>query len=384
MTNIINAIVELKAQLPKASDESIAVLAAKHEAVPVRFVNGTAVKIPTVTEMLNEARSIAMAEELHRNRARVQPDGSMHLRDTSTFRTYRSHWLALEEAHGDKLITALKKKDFIKLADAAKQSGIEWANKRNEKRRSKGMSEFEWDGSAAYQSRLTAFAVAYSVAVENGEIDKNPVTPLFNAKKGFVSFRYALSPTEVDELMQVAQNGGDDPVLDHLILWTLLETACRAGGLMKLQIRDINADLQLLTLNEKGSTKRYQPVTKELVQALLDLAKSRGATKPADSVFRFQHTSRSACLPINHRRLDTMWARIYKQLRWAEEKCVTAHTLRHTTLTYVDRAVSPTVARLFAGHGLNTTTDYYTKVTVPEVCRAHEIIFARKHPKTSV
>lgn len=381
MTNIINAIAELKAQLPNASDETIAMLAAKHEAAPSRLVNGKAVVVPTIAEMLNDAREKVMGKERRRKRARVQPDGSMKTRDTTTLRTYNTHWIPLEEAHGDLLITDITDKQLLALAEEARQSAIKWAAKRNEKRRKKEMSEFDWDGSTAFKSRLTAYAAAFGYATESGLLERNPVTPLFEDAEQLASFRYALSPNEVDELMQVAQNGGDDPVLDHLILWTLLETACRAGGVMKLQLRDIDVDQQLLVLTEKRNKSRYQPVTKELAQALVDFGKSRGALRPTDAVFRFQHTSRSACLPINHRRLDTMWARIYKQLRWAEEKCVTAHTLRHTTLTYIDRAVSPTVARLFAGHGLNTTTDHYTKVTVPEVCRAHEIIFARKHPK---
>ncbi|CAN2203405.1 XerC Integrase [Candidatus Nanopelagicaceae bacterium] len=384
MTNIINTIAELKAQLPNASDETIAQLAAKHESAPTRLVNGKKVDVPTIAAMLDEARERVMGKERRRKRARVQADGSMKVRDTSTLRTYSSHWTALEEAHGDLLITDITEKQLLALAEQARQAAITWGVKRNEKRRKKQMSEFDWDGSTAFKSRLTAYAAAFGFAVKSGQLEKNPVTPLFEDTQRLASFRYALSPTEVDELMQVAQNGGDDPVLDHLILWTLLETACRAGGVMKMQLQDIDVDQQLLVLSEKRSKSRYQPVTKELAKALVDFAKSRGAIRPTDAVFRFQHTSRSACLPINHRRLDTMWARIYKQLRWAEEKCVTAHTLRHTTLTYVDRAVSPTVARLFAGHGLDTTTEHYTKVTVPEVCRAHEIIFARQHPKTSV
>lgn len=381
MTNIINVIAELKAQLPNVSDETIAILAAKHESAPTRLLNGKAVVVPTISEMLNDAREKVMGKERRRKRARVQPDGSMKTRDTTTLRTYNTHWIPLEEAHGDLLITDITDKQLLALAEEARQSAIAWAAKRNEKRRKKEMSEFDWDGSSAFKSRLTAFAAAFGYATESGLLERNPVTPLFEDAEQLSSFRYALTPNEVDELMQVAQNGGDDPVLDHLVLWTVLETACRAGGVIKLQLRDIDVDQQLLVLTEKRNKSRYQPVTKELAQALVDLAKSRGAVRPSDSVFRFQHTSRSACLPINHRRFDTMWARIYKQLRWAEEKCVTAHTLRHTTLTYVDRAVSPTVARLFAGHGLNTTTDHYTKVTVPEVCRAHEIIFARPHPK---
>jgi integrase len=384
MTNIIDAITELKAQLPNASDETIAMLAAKHEAAPTRLVNGKPVVVPTVSEMLSDARARVMGKERRRKRARVQADGTMKVRDTTTLRTYNTHWIPLEEAHGELLITDITDEQLLNLAEEARDAGIAWAEKRNEKRRKKEMSEFDWDGSTAFKSRLTAYAAAFGYAVENGLLEKNPVTPLFEDDESLVSFRYALSPNEVDELMQIAQNGGDDPVLDHLVLWTLLETACRAGGIVKLQLRDIDVDQQLLVLTEKRNKSRYQPVTKELAQSLVEFAKSRGALRPADEVFRFQQTSRSACLPINHRRFDTMWARIYKQLRWAEEKCVTNHTLRHTTLTYVDRAVSPTVARLFAGHGLNTTTDHYTKVTVPEVCRAHEIIFARKHPMAVV
>ena len=153
--------------------------------------------------------------------------------------------------------------------------------------------------------------------------------------------------------------------------------------MVKLQHRAIDLDRQLFTLSQKRNNSRYQQVMRELAQALIDLAKSRGAVQPTDAVFRFQDSSRSACEPINRRRFDTMWKRIYNGRRRTEEKCVTTHILRDSTLTYVDRAVSPTAARLFAGHGLNTTTEHYTKVTVPEVCRAHEVTFARQYPKTS-
>ena len=73
MTDIINTIAALKAQLPNASDETIAILAAKHESTPTRLVNGKAVEVSTIAEMLNEARERVMGKERRRKRARVQP-----------------------------------------------------------------------------------------------------------------------------------------------------------------------------------------------------------------------------------------------------------------------------------------------------------------------
>jgi hypothetical protein len=113
MTNIINAIAELKAQLPNASDETIAILAAKHEAVPTRLVNGKPVVVPTVSEMLSDARERVMGKERRRKRARVQEDGSMKVRDTTTLRTYNTHWNPLEEAHGHLLITDITDKQLL-------------------------------------------------------------------------------------------------------------------------------------------------------------------------------------------------------------------------------------------------------------------------------
>ena len=104
MTKIINAVAELKAQLPNASDETIAILAAKHQAVPTRLVNGKEVVVPTVAQMLSDARERVLGKERPRKRARAQADGSMKVRDTSMLRTYNTHWNPLEESYGHLLI----------------------------------------------------------------------------------------------------------------------------------------------------------------------------------------------------------------------------------------------------------------------------------------
>jgi hypothetical protein len=56
------------------------------------------------------------------------------------------------------------------------------------------------------------------------------------------------------------------------------------------------------------------------------------------------------CRPLTHRRYDCLWARVGRHLRWARTQQVSTHWLRHTTLTWVERAYGHAVARAYAGH----------------------------------
>jgi integrase/recombinase XerC len=71
------------------------------------------------------------------------------------------------------------------------------------------------------------------------------------------------------------------------------------------------------------------------------------------------------------KRFETLWRRISKELPWVEEKGVSSHWIRHTTVTWIDRAFNSTMAQAFAGHTPANVTASYSTPTPEELAQAH-------------
>jgi integrase len=243
----------------------------------------------------------------------------------------------------------------------------------------KGFAAIPGAGVVGYNRALAALSVFFTYAIAKKFIEENPMESVKYLREPEAK-RGRMTADEIDELLHTAISGGDDPLLDHTFLWTLLETAARVGGLLNLQLQDINMKNQTIMLYEKGGKYREQPVTEELANTLVELATSRGAIAPTDSVFRYRIGAKFSGCPMTSRRIDTIWKRLRNELPWVEERRVSSHVIRHTTLTFVDRFVSPTVARKYAGHGRRNVTETYTQADGDEVAGALEVVFGRPHP----
>jgi len=179
------------------------------------------------------------------------------------------------------------------------------------------------------------------------------------------------------EIFTVAASTGDDPELDTLILRLHAETACRRGGALALRPCDLDANQSLVMLREKGDTTRWQPISPTLMRHLLDHADARGAD-PSTRLLRYRNGR-----PITARRYDYLWARVRQQLPWAAAQQVSAHWLRHTTLTWVERRFGYAVARAYAGHtdsGNAGTTATYIRADIHEVATALAALTGEPHP----
>lgn len=373
--NITDHIKQLREQLPNLSDEKLAEMATNTFLVQPR----NAIKEKTVSEVLVPLREEMMLAERTRDRAPVRADGTMRMKDTTTYRTYETTWSRLEAKFGNTNVSDLTKKDMMDIALIAQQSAKTKLDARNMRRLQNGFTTFDATGNAGYNRALAALSAFMEYAVDNEHCVKNVTLkvkrlPEENRKRG------KLTADELDLILESAISGGDDPILDHLILWTLLETGARIGGLLHLQLQDINLKEQTIALHEKGSKVRYQPVTLELVTMLHELAVSRGALNPSDAVFRFGSFSTRANEPMTSRRIDTLWARLRKKHPWLEERNISSHSIRRSILTMVERRTSTAVTRAYAGHGKKQVTDDYTEADGNEVARVHQDIFGRKHP----
>jgi integrase len=181
-------------------------------------------------------------------------------------------------------------------------------------------------------------------------------------------------------IQQVVASTGHDVALDALLLRPHIETACWRGGALGLRLGDLDRELCLVLLREKGGTHRWQPVSPTLATALWDHARGRGASAPEDA--RSLRTRRHRAVSRSH--YDMLWGRIRTALPWAATRQISTHWLRHTTLTWVERHFGYGVARDFAGHtdraGASTTT--YIRATVEDTATALAAMTGESHPLT--
>ncbi|WP_280457741.1 site-specific integrase [Nocardia carnea] len=159
-----------------------------------------------------------------------------------------------------------------------------------------------------------------------------------------------------------------------------METACRRAGALALRPQDLDREQCLVHLHEKGGQDRWQPVSPTLMNALI-----RHYHRGGDDIGKSKQLLRyKSGRPITGRRYDYLWNWIGKHLPWAATQQLTAHWLRHTTLTWVERHRGYAVARAFAGHadmsGNVGATMTYVRASLQEVAEALSVMTNEPHP----
>jgi integrase len=331
-----------------------------------------------VGEIIKVLRERLWELELQRPRARIQEDGSLKMKDSSTYRTYETNWRRLEKKYSNLPVSELTEEMALDFCSDA----MAIAKKRHKKiakgRKEKNLPVKDETGHHAYNRALDVFSTVVNYAIKKGALDRSPLIDI-KRKPISESDRHGLSPEQVEEILHSAISGGNDPILDYLLIWTIVETACRSGGLLRLQVGDIDSKQCLVRFHEKGGKSRKQPVSPELAEALLAFAKSRGSVHSDDPVFRFHLEGNGKGRALTARRFERLWKRLRDEIRWVAEKQVSNHWLRHTTLTWVDRVVSsPAITSKYAGHGPSTVTASYTSARIDEIKQAHSSIFGKK------
>ncbi|WP_369797487.1 tyrosine-type recombinase/integrase [Amycolatopsis sp. MJM2582] len=217
-------------------------------------------------------------------------------------------------------------------------------------------------------------------ALENdGRLDqhRNPARRVTKPRRN-PSTRRALPNGQLSELNDVVASTGNDPELDALLCRLHEETACRRGGALALRPRDLDRRQCTVLLREKGETERWQPVSPTLMRHLIAHGEERGNGDRKEQLLRYANGN-----PITKRRYDYIFRRVSAELEWARALQVTAHWLRHTTLTWVERNFGIGVARAYAGHsdtGSDLTTTSYVKADITEVAAALAALTGEPHP----
>jgi integrase/recombinase XerC len=183
-------------------------------------------------------------------------------------------------------------------------------------------------GRSAEEHLVAALRCLYRHAADDGLITAagNPAQKVAKPRR-LPSTRRALPDARLAEINQTAATTGDDPELDRLILRLHTETACRRGGALALRPQDLDRDQCLILLREKGETVRWQPVSPTLMDRLIEHGQERHAP-PGGQLLRYADGH-----PITDRRYDHLWRRIGRHLPWVATQGISAHWIRHTTLT---------------------------------------------------
>ncbi len=121
-------------------------------------------------------------------------------------------------------------------------------------------------------------------------------------------------------------------------------------GAINLGVKDLDPVRQTVWLREKFGTEREQPISCTLLTAVADLAVARGSTRSDDHAFITFHRDAGVLLPVSDRTYDRIFRRVQARIAWSERTPLTAHVLRHTAITAVERTAGFAVAARFAGH----------------------------------
>lgn len=277
-----------------------------------------------------------------------------------TAETYRSYWRLLVARYGDRPIDGISHDDCRQVVDDAIAKA----------QRSRPGS----DGRASQAHCVTALRALFARAERAGLISRNPSAAL-DKRPRLKSRRRSLDDTELTELVDAVRTTSYDPDLDLLLVRFHLESGARRVGALSLRLGDLDHRRATVLLQEKYAKEREQPVSPSLVAALDMFARSRGASAATDAVFR---TKRNR--PIVRKHYNTLFDRVQAALPWTRRTPATAHVLRRTAGTAVERIAGHAVANGFLGHAPDTITGVYTEARIEEIAAAVAVLTGEPHP----
>ncbi|MFI6172950.1 tyrosine-type recombinase/integrase [Nocardia sp. NPDC051052] len=145
--------------------------------------------------------------------------------------------------------------------------------------------------------------------------------------------------------------------------------------------RPRDEELCCVRLRQKGETVHWLPVSPTLMRGLTQLVTQRAPTDANGTapVFRYRDGR-----PVTGRHYDHIWDRIGRYLPWVNRQQITAHWLRHTTLTWLERNLGFAIAHAFAGHADISSrvgaTITYIRPTLQELAQAIAAMTGESHP----
>jgi site-specific recombinase XerD len=303
----------------------------------------------------DDLRDLAKMIETTRQVVRVRDIVEAELDRLPTHHRYVKSLYRLLDWAGDEDAESVQAEDVTTWAQRAREEAVTDPRARH--------------GAGAQEAFILATRAAFVRAVRAGTVRHNPVDEVRMPSRP-ASRRMALGCEQLAQVRLALAAHSRDPALDDLVFQLLRETACRRAGAIGLSGDDLGQATRTLRLIEKYDKQRWLPVSAHLMHRLVAHADAR---------------AHPGCNRVLHRRdgghLNGKWfesfARRIQQLPWASELGVSAHWLRHTTLTDIERVAGVRVAAAYAGHadGSLGVTGVYTKASPEELRAAHVRLF---------
>lgn len=299
-------------------------------------------------------------------------------------------------------VCILSQKDLVLRPKSVRASQVEgWvrvaqrmaakkAVRENQRRAKKGLAAKPTHGKGGRENAVTAYRHLFGKLVKDELWSSNPASKVEKPRRDD-TVRRSLHDDEVGPFFDAVVSGGDDPELDFHLTWFHMESGARREGGVDLRMADIKRATQMLRLHEKGDASADQPVSAELLDALIGFAISRGGSvcdptspdyDPSAPVFYYKDHRPDRPHPLTDRRYDTLYQRVQKTLPWAAETMLTNHSLRKTGASIVERIAGTEAARLYLRHGRRNTTNTYTEASMRRLAEAIEVYTGRPHPAT--
>jgi integrase len=211
------------------------------------------------------------------------------------------------------------------------------------------------DGRSAAEHAVAAARALFAVAIQDGlPLTHNPALAVRKPARQ-QALREGLTDDQLSAVFDVVS---DD---ETLVLRLLLEMAVRRAELCELKLAAVQVSRQTIKVIGKGTKVREQPITAGTLDAILD--------------------RESLVYNMTRRRFDGLWARVRRELDFAEELGLATHDLRRAAITRFEAATgSYALAAAFAGHHLTDTTSTYLKITLRDVAAGFEKYTGEAHP----
>lgn len=223
---------------------------------------------------------------------------------------------------------------------------------------------------------LAALRGFHQYAVEEYQLGQNPVARLTTPKM-LQTLPDTLSPTEVDALLDIHDDGQALTRRDLAMLELLYATGMRVSELVGLKLDDLHLSSGYLRVFGKGSKQRIVPIGEIAIDTLKDYL---GRVRPELDRSR----NLSPCVFLNRSGKGLTRQGFWKMIkRRAVEagitKNVTPHTLRHSFATHLlENGADLRVVQMLLGHVDISTTQIYTHVTREHVRHVHQSFHPRK------
>ena len=182
-----------------------------------------------------------------------------------TAATYKSYWRLLIDRLGERPIDSVGVDD----CEAVVVDAVERA------RHNRPGS----DGRSARESCIGALRALFARAERADLVTRNPAAQLEKPRR-LPNRRRALDDGELREVIDAVRTTSQDPDLDLLLVRFHLESGARREGALNLRLRDLDKPRSTVWLREKFGIEREQPVSPSLLQALENIPRIGGRSRP--------------------------------------------------------------------------------------------------------